>query len=156
MATPTFGMYVSWEKFISVTKIAAIMYDMYIINGVHGPEPRSSGGNTSFNPHVSPLIPRPAFNGMGRMCQCHGSNMAKLPSYSYESSPNDEHGSGVPGVNHYNNVTMGSMASQITSLTIVYSAVYSAQIKENIKSPASLAIVQGIHRDRWIPRTNGQ
>ena len=49
------------------------MCDMYIINGVHGPEPRSSGGNTSSNPQISALIPRPAFNGMERMCQCHGS-----------------------------------------------------------------------------------
>ena len=47
---------------------------MYIINGVHGPETRSSGGNTSFNRHVSALIPRPAFNGMERMCQRHRSN----------------------------------------------------------------------------------
>ena len=36
---------------------------------------------------------------------------------------------------HYNDVIMGAIASQITSLTIVYSTVYSAQIKENIKAP---------------------
>ena len=48
---------------------------MYIINGVHGPETRSSGGNTSFNPQVSALILRPAFNGMERMCQRHESNL---------------------------------------------------------------------------------
>ena len=47
---------------------------MYIINGVHGPEPRSSRGNTSSNSQVSALIPRPDFNGMERMCQRHGSN----------------------------------------------------------------------------------
>ena len=52
---------------------------MYIINGVHGPEPRSSGGNTSSNPQVSVLIPRPVFNGMERMCQCHGSNQNSHP-----------------------------------------------------------------------------
>ena len=50
------------------------MCGMYIINGVHGPEPRSSGGNTSSNSQVSALIPRPAFNGMERMCERHGSN----------------------------------------------------------------------------------
>ena len=50
------------------------MCGMYIISGVHGPEPRSSGRNTSFNPQVSAIIPRPAFNGMERMCQRHGSN----------------------------------------------------------------------------------
>ena len=48
------------------------MCGMYIINGVHGPEPRSSGGNTSSNPQVSALIPRPAFNAMQRVCQRHG------------------------------------------------------------------------------------
>ena len=43
---------------------------------------------------------------------------------------------------HYNDVIMGAMASQITSLTIVYSAVY---LGEN-QSSASLAFVRGIHR----------
>ena len=52
---------------------------MYVINGVHGPEPRLSGGNTSSNPQVSVLIPRPAFNGMERMCQHHGSNQNSHP-----------------------------------------------------------------------------
>ena len=36
---------------------------------------------------------------------------------------------------HYNDVMMSTMASQITSLTIVYSIVIQAQIKENIKAP---------------------
>ena len=45
------------------------MCGMYIINGVQWPEARSSEGNTSSNTQVSALIPRPAFHGMGRMCQ---------------------------------------------------------------------------------------
>ena len=36
-------------------------------------------------------------------------------------------------VSHYIDVIMGAMASQITSLTIVYSTVYSAQMKEKSK-----------------------
>ena len=36
---------------------------------------------------------------------------------------------------HYNNVIMGAMASQTTSLTIIYSTVCRAQIKEKIKAP---------------------
>ena len=36
---------------------------------------------------------------------------------------------------HYNDIMMGTMASQITTLTIVYSTVIQAQIKENIKAP---------------------
>ena len=47
---------------------------------------------------------------------------------------------------HYNDVIMGSMASQITSLTIVYSTVYSAADQRKHQSSASLAFVRGIHR----------
>ena len=47
---------------------------------------------------------------------------------------------------HYNDVTMGTIASQITSLTIVYSTVYSDVDKRKHQSSASLAFVRGIHR----------
>ena len=48
---------------------------------------------------------------------------------------------------HYNDVIMGAMASQITSLTIDYSTVYSdADHISKHQSFASLAFVQGIHR----------
>ena len=47
---------------------------------------------------------------------------------------------------HYNDVTMGEMASQVTSLTIVYSAVYMGADQRKHQSPASLAFVRGIHR----------
>ena len=79
MAIPTFGMYVSYKKYILISKNAAIMCGMYIINGVHGPEPRSSGGYTPSNPQVLALIPRPAYNGMERMCQRNGSNQNSHP-----------------------------------------------------------------------------
>ena len=46
---------------------------------------------------------------------------------------------------HYDDVTMGGMASQISSLTIVYSTVYSSADKKH-QSPSSLASVRGIHR----------
>ena len=45
---------------------------------------------------------------------------------------------------HYSDVTMGSMASQITSLTIVYSTVYSGVDQRKHQSSASLAFVRGI------------
>ena len=57
---------------------------------------------------------------------------------------------------HYIDVIMTTMASQITSLTIVYSTVYSDADQRKHQSSASLAFVWGIHRDRWIPRTKGQ
>ena len=51
---------------------------------------------------------------------------------------------------------MTTMASQITSITVVYSIVYSGADQRKHQSSASLAFVRGIHRDRWIPRTKGQ
>ena len=47
---------------------------------------------------------------------------------------------------HYNDVTMGAIASQITSLTIVYLTDYSGADKRKHESSASLAFVLGIHR----------
>ena len=47
---------------------------------------------------------------------------------------------------HYWDVIMGAMASQITSLTIVYSTVYSAENQRKHQSTASVAFVRGIHR----------
>ena len=47
---------------------------------------------------------------------------------------------------HYDDVIMDSIASQITSLTIVYSNVYSGADQSKHQSSASLAFVWGIHR----------
>ena len=47
---------------------------------------------------------------------------------------------------HYDDVIMSSMASQITSLTIIYSTVYSGPDQRKHQSSASLAFVRGIHR----------
>ena len=47
---------------------------------------------------------------------------------------------------HYTDVIMGAIVSQITSLTIVYSVVYSDADQKKHQSSASLAFVRGIHR----------
>ena len=47
---------------------------------------------------------------------------------------------------HYDDVIMSAIASQITSLTIVYSIVYSDADQRYHQSSASLAFVWGIHR----------
>ena len=49
-------------------------------------------------------------------------------------------------LNHYSDVIMCAMASQITSLAIVYSTVYSGADQRKYQSSASLAFVRGIHR----------
>ena len=58
---------------------------------------------------------------------------------------------GIPGSPiesqwHYTDVIMGTRASQITSLTIVYSTVYSDADQRWHQSSASLAFVRGIQR----------
>ena len=47
---------------------------------------------------------------------------------------------------HYDDVIMGAIGPQITSLTIVYSTVYSGADQSKHQSSASLAFVWGIHR----------
>ena len=47
---------------------------------------------------------------------------------------------------HYTDAIMGAIASHITSLTIVYSTVYSDAVQRKHQSSASLAFVWGIHR----------
>ena len=52
----------------------------------------------------------------------------------------------MDSVEHYDDVIMGAIASQITSLTIVYSNVYSDADQRKHQSSASLAFVWEIHR----------
>ena len=47
---------------------------------------------------------------------------------------------------HYDDVILGTIRSQITSLTIVYSIIYSDADQRKHQSSASLAFVRGIHR----------
>ena len=51
-------------------------------------------------------------------------------------------------IKHYSDIIMGTMVSQITSLTIVYSTVYSGTYQRKHQSSVSLAFVRGIH---WSP-----
>ena len=68
-----------------------------------------------------------------------GIDMAMFESRMYGKGP-------WMKVLHYYDVIMGAMAYQITSLTIVYSVVYSGADKRTHQSCASLAFVRGIHR----------
>ena len=58
---------------------------------------------------------------------------------------------------HYNDVTMSAMACLITSLTIVYSTVYSgADKKKTIKAPRHWSLFWEFSGDQWIHHTKGQ
>ena len=50
---------------------------------------------------------------------------------------------------------MGVMASKFTSLTIVYSTVYSGADQRKIKAPRHWPLCGEFTGHRWIPRTNG-
>ena len=52
----------------------------------------------------------------------------------------------VVAAQHYSEVILGTMASQTTSLTIVYTTVYSGADQGKHQSSASLAFVRGINR----------
>ena len=54
--------------------------------------------------------------------------------------------SGVTKILHYDDVIMGAIASQITSLIIVYSIFYSDADQRKHQSSPSMAFVRGIHR----------
>ena len=56
--------------------------------------------------------------------------------------------------NYYNDVIMGATASQITSLVIIYSTVYSDADERKHQSSASLAWEFTV--DRWIPCRNNR
>ena len=58
---------------------------------------------------------------------------------------------------HYDDVIMGAMASQITSLTIVYSTIYSDADQRKHQSSASLAFVRGPVNSphKWPVTLNG-
>ena len=49
-------------------------------------------------------------------------------------------------IRHYNDVIMSAMVSQITSLMIIYSTVYSGTDQRKHQSSVSLAFVRGIHQ----------
>ena len=57
---------------------------------------------------------------------------------------------------HYNDVIMGAMASQITSLPIFIQLFIQVQIKEKIKAPRHWPLCGEFTGGRLIPRTNGQ
>ena len=57
---------------------------------------------------------------------------------------------------HYNDIIMSMMATQITGVSIVYLAVFLAQIKENIKALRRWPLWGEITSDRWILRTKGE
>ena len=72
----------------------------------------------------------------------------QLVLYWCQLSTNCNHYKQIPTrwLIHYDDIIMSAIASQITSLAIVYSTVYSDVDQRKHQSSASLAFVWGIHR----------
>ena len=85
----------------------------------------------------------------------HGQRFSKYPQIPHTSHGRARHGVSMVSsksepqvlhLPHYCDVIMGAVASQITSLTIVYSTVYSDADQRKHQSSASLAFVRRNHR----------
>ena len=91
-------------------------------------------------PHTGPVT-RKSFH-----LWCHHEYYLEMTDYLLIF--NVDHGQ--TGVTHYNDVIMGTIASQITSLMIAYSIIYSDADQSKHQSSTSLAFVRGIHRGPMI------
>ena len=67
-------------------------------------------------------------------------------TWGTHTSPGTRVNTSSPLKSHYSDVIMSMMASQITSLTIIYSTVYLGTYQRKHQSSASMAFVCGIHR----------
>ena len=86
-------------------------------------------------------VPYPAMH-MGNMeWMSDHSNWLWVMSFNYALNS-----TGLAKSKHYDDVIMGAVALQITSLTIVYSTVLSDTDQRKHQSSASLAFVRGIHQ----------
>ena len=58
--------------------------------------------------------------------------------------------------NHYRDVIMSAMVSQITGISIVYSTLCSGAHQEHFKASRHWPLWGKFTGDRWVPRTKGQ
>ena len=103
--------------------------------------------DTSKDPHKTPNYPHPP-------ASLFVNNSSKTHVIQITSCTHDGvgwcwyaiHDFSRSGLIHYDDVIMTMLASQITSLTVVYSIVYSGVHQRKHQSSASLAFVREIHR----------
>ena len=133
---PSFSLTGLWffSKCVGITRLLKSIEKQEFTKGYWG----------SITPPVTPL------SGDNRTSRSHISKNTMGSFLALTSHARREHQL------HYNDVIMCTIASQITSVTIVYSTGYSDADQRKHQSSASMAVVRGSHRDRWIPRTNGQ
>ena len=112
---------------------------------------RESQGNVTVTsrPHHGVRNPRHldwSFNMSSKLIQ--KKNIKVSNPWTFVGSSTVERWIPIGMLKHCGDVIMGAIASQITSLTIVYSTIYSDADQRKHQSSASLAFVWRIHRDR--------
>ena len=117
------AFYLSGHKPFSEPVIVSLLTDLYTVN--RQPISHSNGW------------------AMGCLLWGFGGKLTELLRHS-SILINNKHPS--DWIFHYDDVIMSAIASQTTSLTIVYSIVYSDADQRKHQSSASLAFVWGIHR----------
>ena len=81
--------------------------------------------------------------GLACLLQCHMKDISTVNLATTKPQQNTTNHKTM--CNNYSDIIMSAMASQITSITIVYSTVYSGADQRKHQSSASLAFVWGIH-----------
>ena len=118
-----------WFNWYDILQPLIFSFTDYIINYAHG-----FAGLCIVAYHQSLMDARDEFTHIFQGCFTGTGAIVRLPQCQW-SYPD-----------HYGDVIMGAIASQITSLTIVYSTVYSDADQRKHQSSALLAFVRGIHR----------
>ena len=85
------------------------------------------------------------YSGVNQRKHQSSASLAFVPGI-HQWLVNSPHKWPVTGKSHYDDVIMSEIASQITSLTIVYSTVHSGADQSKHQCSASLAFVWEIHR----------
>ena len=97
---------------------------------------------------VTPLLMHWCYIFLALTHQFHVGKLGEITSTSLQGQWVERVKFYTTASNHYSDIIMGVMASQITSLTIVYSTIYSGTDQRKHQSSASMAFVWGIHR--WL------
>ena len=119
-----------WSYFILSTRLNLTNINPNFLPTGSGPQQQQPGSSWLPGPHAVPM-PQQHHRGPQRLRQHSG--------YRLQCKYTEK-------VCHYNDGIMSAMASQIGSLAIVCSTVYSGTDQRKHQSSASLAFVRGIHR----------
>ena len=129
--SPATHMFVQQPAQVNIKEKINASYHWLFVSGIH----QMTGGFPSQRASTAESV---------SMSSYHRGSWTSY-AVSFVSSKSKNH-SGYGLIQHYSDVIMGAMASQITSLMIIYSTIYSGTDQRKHQISVSLAFVRGIHR----------